>query len=279
MNTRITRAALALMVMAAGCATHRQPAMVPVANTSVFVDDGPGGGLPLVFIHGNGGSTRHWSAQLDHFRSSGRRAVAIDLPGFGKSPMPAGADMSLGAMAAAIDQATHAIGVDRFVMVGHSYGGAVAAKHAALHPEKVAGVVYVDAAAVRLPVTTEQMAQIVAAIRADKGTIVQAMFTPLLKSSSDSVRKEVLASGTQTSADAFAGALTSLTDYDAKALVNAYKGPRLAIVATDLETPMSFQVQFPEVEVVRVPGVGHWIMLDKPAAVNAAIDAFLTKVR
>jgi pimeloyl-ACP methyl ester carboxylesterase len=143
----------------------------------------------------------------------------------------------------------------------------------------VAGVVYVDAAAVRLPVSAEQLAQVVAAIRADKASIVQAMFTPLLKSSSDSVRKEVLASGTQTSADAFAAALSSLTEYDAKGLVNAYKGPRLAIVATDLETPMSFQVQFPEVEVVRVPGTGHWIMLDKPAVVNAAIDAFLTKVR
>jgi pimeloyl-ACP methyl ester carboxylesterase len=67
--------------------------------------------------------------------------------------------------------------------------------------------------------------------------------------------------------------------YDAKALITAYTGPRVAIAATDLENPMSFQKQFPEVETVSIAGAGHWVMLDKPDAVNNALDQFLAKVR
>jgi pimeloyl-ACP methyl ester carboxylesterase len=193
----IPAACIAMLLVATACAANHQPTTVPVAGASVYVDDAEGSGLPIVFIHGNGGSSKQWSAQLQHFRVAGRRAIAIDLPGFGQSPMPPGRDLSLGAMATAVDQATHALHVDRFVIVGHSYGGAVVAEYAALHPDNVAGVVYVDAA-VRIPLTAEQVTQVSGAIRADKSRMIQAMFAPLLKSSTELVQKEVLASADHT---------------------------------------------------------------------------------
>jgi pimeloyl-ACP methyl ester carboxylesterase len=54
--------------------------MGPVGQ--LHVDDGGSGGLPVVFIHSFGGSTAHWTEQLEHVRGS-RRAVAFDLPGHG----------------------------------------------------------------------------------------------------------------------------------------------------------------------------------------------------
>jgi len=267
-------AALAAAICACSVAPH--PIALPVDSGSLFVDDGGGrSGVPIVFIHGNGGSSAQWRSQLEHVRRSGRRAIAIDLPGFGRSTAPANGDLSLDAMAAAIDRAVDAIGVNRFAIAGHSYGGAVVAKYAALHPQKVAGVVYVDAAATKLPLTKEQADQLSAAIRADKMRVVRAWFAPMLKPSPESVQKEVFASVENTPADAFLGALMSLTEFDAKALVGAYTGPRLAIAAADIESPASFQLQFPEIRVVKISGAGHWLMLDKPEEVNAALDAFL----
>jgi pimeloyl-ACP methyl ester carboxylesterase len=70
----------------------------------------------------------------------------------------------------------------------------------------------------------------------------------------------------------------SLGAYDPKTLINAYHGPRLAIAAADIESPASFQKQFPEIEAVRISGAGHWVMLDKPEEVNAALDAFLRQL-
>lgn len=266
------------LVMTAACAVAPQPVTVPVRGGSVFVDDGGRGGLPIVFIHGNGGSSAQWAAQLAHFRAHGRRAIAIDLPGFGQSAPPANGDLSLDAMAAAIDDALDALHVDRFVIAGHSYGGAVVATYAAAHPEKVAGVVYVDAAASALPLTKEQKAQLTAAIHADKMAVVRVWFAPMLKASAESVQTEVLASVEKTPAGVFIGALMSLMSYDPKATIGAYRGPGLAIAAADLETPLSLQKQFPEIAVSRIAGTGHWVMLDAPEQVNAALDAFLSTV-
>ncbi len=264
-----------LMLIAASCSVAPRPVTVPVQGGSVFVDDGGRGEIPILFIHGNGGSSEQWKAQLDYFRGRGRRAVAIDLPGFGKSTAPANADYSLDAMVDAIDRAVAAIRLGRFVIAGHSYGGAVVAKYAAAHPEKVAGVIYVDAAASALSLGEEQKNRLTAALRADRMKVARVWFAPMLKPSSASVSDAVFASVERSSPDAFIGALLSLTEYDAKALVDAYPGPRLAIVASDVETPASFQKLFPAIEAVPIANAGHWLMLDQPEAVNDAIDRFL----
>jgi pimeloyl-ACP methyl ester carboxylesterase len=273
LNRRLSVLSAVSLLAVVACAAAPAPRTIPLAGGSVFVDDAPGNGTPIVFIHGNGGSSAQWKAQLAYFRAAGRRAIALDLPGFGQSTPPA--DFSLTTMAAAIDAAVVASKVNHFVIVGHSYGGAVVATYVAAHPDKVAGVVYLDAAASALPLTAEQKAQFGAALRANKMAIVRAWFAPMLTPSSDRVKEEVFASVEKTSADAVVAALMSLADFDAKTLINAYRGPRMAIVASALENPASFQKQFPDVRAVNVAGAGHWIMLDKPAEVNAALEAFV----
>jgi pimeloyl-ACP methyl ester carboxylesterase len=276
----LTRVLLIPALLAApACAVAPHPIALPVDGGSLYVDDGGRGGVPIVFVHGNGGSAEQWRAQLDYFRGHGRRAIAIDLPGFGRSTAPAGGDLSLGGQSAAVDRAVSAIGVNRFVIVGHSYGGAVVASYAAAHPEKVAGVVYLDAAATALPLTKEQGDQLGAAIRANKMGVVRTWFAPMLKPSAESVQQQVLASVEKTSTDAFLAALMSLTSYDAKALVDAYTGPRLVIAASDIETPAAFQLQFPHIPAEKIGGAGHWLMLDKPAEVNAILDRFVSGVQ
>ena len=272
---------VACVASIAACAHTPSPApaprAIPVPSGSIYIDDAPGSGIPIVFIHGNGGSSEQWNAQLEHFRAAGRRALAIDLPGFGRSTAPS--DFSLRAMASAIDAAIASADLNHFVIVGHSYGGAVVAAYAASHAEKIAGVVYVDAAASSLPLTEEQKTQFGTALRANKMPVVRAWFAPMLGPSSERVKEAVFASVEKTSADAVVAALMSLADFDAKTLVSAYHGPRLAIVARDLENPVSFQRQFPDVRAIAISGSGHWIMLDKPAEVNSALDDFVKTLR
>lgn len=241
--------AVASLIFAAACAT------APASKT------------PIVFVHGNGGNPAQWRAQVEYFQRQGRPVLAVDLA-------PVNGDFSLGAMAASIDRAVH---WKRFFIVGHSYGGAVVATYVAAHPEKIAGVIYVDSAAGKLPLTDQQKETISARMRADKMRFVHAWFEPILKPSSPAVKDEVYLSVERTPTELFLGAFLSLTDFDAKKLIDAYHGPRLAIVAADLETPASFQKQFPEIETVSIHGAGHWVMLDKPDEVNAAIDEFLRK--
>src|SRR3712207_4406077 len=53
------------------------------AANVIEIGDGP----PLVFVHGLSGSWQNWLEQLPVF-SRDHRCIAVDLPGFGASPMP-----------------------------------------------------------------------------------------------------------------------------------------------------------------------------------------------
>jgi pimeloyl-ACP methyl ester carboxylesterase len=270
--------AISLVVVALACCAHA-PISGPVTtpNGAIFVDDGGRGGLPVVFIHGNGADSTQWERQLEHLRKT-RRAVAIDLPGMGNSSPAANGDYSPKANAAAVDAAVSLIGLKRFVLVGHSYGGAVVATYAAAHPEKVAAVIYADSAA-SVPAMSPPMRKFVDALRADRMKVTRIWFAPMLKPSSQSVHDRVYATVEKSTVDAFAGALEKLAGYDAKTVVNAYPGPKFVIYAADIESPASFRPQFPDLPAIKLTGTGHWLMLDKPDEFNAALDQFLAQVR
>jgi pimeloyl-ACP methyl ester carboxylesterase len=115
------------------------------SSAKLFFDEGgPASKVPVVFLHSSGGDTRHFTAQLAHLRRS-RRAIAVDLPGHGQSP-PA-ATFEIPAVAAVLEQALNAHGLERVVLVGHSWGGAVALALAAKVPQRVAGLLLLDPAA------------------------------------------------------------------------------------------------------------------------------------
>lgn len=81
----------------------------------------PGQGVPVVFLHGLFGSASCWS---DVIAALPQPAIAFDLPGFGASDLPLRPHVA--AYADDLARGLDALGVDRFELVGHSFGGAVA---------------------------------------------------------------------------------------------------------------------------------------------------------
>src|SRR3990172_5164141 len=88
----------------------------------------------FVFIHGFGGQASQWIYQLQHF-SLENRVIALDLRGHGLSDKPSsGYDMPR--IQADLESALDKLKVKgKFVLVGHSYGGAIATEYALYHPE------------------------------------------------------------------------------------------------------------------------------------------------
>src|SRR5579872_4110669 len=150
---------------------HMNPQSIRGPQGRLNVDDGGrGDAVPVLFVHGNGANLEQWRAQLDHLRPS-RRAIAFDLRGMGESDLPANGDYSVAAMADDVQAVADALHLRRFVIVGHSYGGAVVAMYAAKHPERVAGVVFADAAG-NVSMTDEQAQKFFAVMRKDKNKFV-----------------------------------------------------------------------------------------------------------
>lgn len=105
-----------------------------------------GAGRPIVFIHGFGSCTYTWRRNLDAIAAKGFRAVAVDVKGFGLSAKPKDGQYHIASYTAHLLSFLDAMGLDRPILVGNSMGGAIAARSALLRPDRVGGVVLVDAA-------------------------------------------------------------------------------------------------------------------------------------
>ncbi|TPJ37000.1 alpha/beta hydrolase [Mesorhizobium sp. B2-8-3] len=103
-----------------------------------------GHGQPLLLLHGNGASAEDFTTSGIFDKAAAKyRVLAFDRPGFGLSPRPVGRFWTAGAQADLIQAAAEKLRVERYVVVGHSWGAAVALEMARRHTRFVAGVVLV----------------------------------------------------------------------------------------------------------------------------------------
>jgi pimeloyl-ACP methyl ester carboxylesterase len=103
-----------------------------------------GSGPAVVFIHGLSGCWQNWLEQLPLFARD-HRVIAVDLPGFGQSEMPA-EEISISGYADAIDELMGELGLEEARIVGNSMGGFIGAELAINHPQRVERLVLVAAA-------------------------------------------------------------------------------------------------------------------------------------
>jgi len=104
-----------------------------------------GSGQPVVLIHGIGASVYNWRYALPALVTAGYRVIAFDNRGFGFSDQTAhgyhNADY-VRLLVSLLDS----LGISSAVLVGHSMGGTIAAEVALTHPDRVRGLVLIDAA-------------------------------------------------------------------------------------------------------------------------------------
>lgn len=101
-----------------------------------------GSGEPLVLVHGNG-------SQIEDFATSGLidlaartyRVIVFDRPGFGHSSRPRGTIWTPPAQADLLHKALAQVGIQRFILFGHSWGASVAVAMALRHAPSVEGLV------------------------------------------------------------------------------------------------------------------------------------------
>jgi pimeloyl-ACP methyl ester carboxylesterase len=101
-----------------------------------------GSGAPIVFLHGNGAMVDDMliSGLVDRMAQS-HRAIAFDRPGFGHTERPRGQSWDATEQAALLPAAFARLGIERPIVVGHSWGTLVALALALNHPEQVSGLV------------------------------------------------------------------------------------------------------------------------------------------
>eukprot|EP01116_Phalansterium_solitarium_P020757 TRINITY_DN6217_c0_g2_i1.p1 TRINITY_DN6217_c0_g2~~TRINITY_DN6217_c0_g2_i1.p1 ORF type:complete len:244 (-),score=67.81 TRINITY_DN6217_c0_g2_i1:6-737(-) len=121
-----------------------------------------GSGPPLVLLHGFGAGLGFWGCNLAELAEH-NTVYAIDLPGFGRSSRAvpqAGlrtAEQAEAYFVETIDAWCAANQLDRFALLGHSFGGYLSALYAIKHPNKIAKLIMADPWGVPPPPPPEQL--------------------------------------------------------------------------------------------------------------------------
>lgn len=253
-----------------------------------------GEGDPIVFVHGISGSWQNWLENLPHFGRN-RRAIALDLPGFGASPMPSW-PIDMPAYGRLLHDFCEKLGVgDGATLVGNSMGGLVAAEAILAAPGRFDRLVLVSAAGfinTWLPhqrgVATSQAwntfgrpfgaaARFVVSHRRARYAMFRFAFRYPGR-----MRKELLweqmASGLP--CPGFADALDAVIEYDARDRLEEIEVPTMIVWGFEdwvipAAAALSYHRRMPRSRLEIFEHTGHVPQMERPARFNALLGDFL----
>jgi pimeloyl-ACP methyl ester carboxylesterase len=252
-----------------------------------------GEGEPVLFLHGISGCWQNWLENLPHF-GRGRRVIALDLPGFGASPMPSwGIDMP--AYGRLVHDFCKRLGVEGATVVGNSMGGFIAVEAATTGPARFSRLVLVSAAGILNTWNPEARATATAyawkrfgPLVADRGEWIishprsrQAILGPFMRYP-NRLRADLLWEQMNGGmrCPGFGDALRALIRHDIRERLGAIEMPTMIVWGqSDRVIPMaaalSYHRRIPHSCLEIFERTGHVPQLERPARFNALLDDFL----
>ena len=229
-----------------------------------------GAGRTVVLLHGAGGTGRRWNAQLAGI--DGHWLIAPDLPGHGQSEGEVRS--SVADYSEFVFDFMKALGLSRFVIGGHSLGGAIALDFTLTHPDPVEGMILVGSGG-RLRVKPETL-EILA-----KGEhpVVNVTHSYALNASAE-ILDRAAREMTDVPTSVYLADFKACDSFDVLDRLGDIRVPTLVICGKDDRmTPVKFSEymsgRIPHAKLALVPDAGHMVMIEQSGLVNEHITAFL----
>jgi pimeloyl-ACP methyl ester carboxylesterase len=253
-----------------------------------------GKGPAVLLVHGIGGCWRNWLENLPHLART-HRAIALDLPGFGHSPMPDW-PISMPAYGRLIRDFCEKLGIDRLAgLVGHSMGGLISTEAVVEQPARVERLVL--AAAAGLSFSHHQRVRKHGALLAFEA-VVRPLARPFdtwlarphgrevafgaLVRKPNQLRRELLWETIEPSlrAPGFAPAIRAIAAYDGSDRADQIAVPTLVVWGrNDQIVPVRdadrYRARIADARVEIFERTGHMLQFERPARFNALLDDFL----
>ena len=241
-----------------------------------------GEGVPLVLLHGYPFDHTIWRQQLEGI-GEGVRVLAPDLPGFGQSPPLPDAEPTMQLYANEVALWADQLGIDRFVLAGHSMGGYIAFAFARHHARMLAGLGLI---CTRPGPDTEQAregryAQIAQVQERGPQAVVDAMhprlFAPQTRENNPGLLDQVREIMLRQSVPGIVSALRAMASRpDSSPLLPDITVPTLVVSGSDdaiipVEEVDLMAATIPGARQERVEGAGHMPMMEQPGVLNALL--------
>ncbi len=248
---------------------------------------------PIVFVHGLSGQWQNWLENIPRFAEQ-RRVVALDLPGFGVTPMP-DERITIDYYGRVVAELCDRLDLAPAVLVGNSRGGYVAAEAAIDAPEAVERLMLVSAAGISQHVVPVDRALRVGKImalsmRASTAQRRRQMARPALRHwilsmvvrHPTRLRPDIAFEGLVKGSGkpGFVDALGACIDYDFRDRLPEIGGPTLVVWGRD---DAIIPVADADTYIELIPGsrkliledTGHVAMVERPVTFTDALQDFL----
>jgi pimeloyl-ACP methyl ester carboxylesterase len=235
-----------------------------------------GGGPPALLLHGWGAEGASLQPLATHLAPR-YRTIVPDLPGFGASALPPAA-WGVPDYAVWVTHLLARLGVERAVVVGHSFGGRLGIWLAAERPALVERLVLVAAAGLRPPPSARR-----AAVRRLSRLGRMAAAAPGAGGLVERLRARwhrAVGAADYAAAGPLRATFVKVVEQDLRDLLPRIQAPTLLVWGSaDPETPLADGATMarliPNARLHVLAGAGHYVYLERPAETCAAIDAFL----
>jgi pyruvate dehydrogenase E2 component (dihydrolipoamide acetyltransferase) len=229
------------------------------------------GGPPVVLIHGFGGDLDNWLFNIDALAEDAT-IYALDLPGHGQS-VKSLADPTIAGMAKAVTAFMDAVAVEAAHLVGHSMGGAVAARMARETPERVKSLALIAPAGLGAPVNRDYLEGFVtASSRRELKPVVEMLFfdkSLVTRQLLENVLRYKRIDGV---AEALRPLSKALLAPEAAAPSLPSQLPTMLLWGKeDRIIPAPAADEFGAAPIEVIPGAGHMIQMEGAKAVNARL--------
>ena len=227
--------------------------------------------IPLILLHGAGGSHLHWSPQLRHAKDV--RVIAVDLPGHGKTGGAGCASLEEygGWVVGLLD----GLGIEKAIIGGHSMGGGIAQVLALDYAERVAGLVLVGTGA-KLRVAQQILDGVKNNFAATVEMIVEWSFAPTAPAQVKQLARQRMM---ETNPDVLWNDFNACNNFDVVVRVNQIKVPTLILVGSaDKMTPEKFShslaTQIAGSRLKVFAEAGHMLTLERMEELSKEIEGF-----
>jgi pimeloyl-ACP methyl ester carboxylesterase len=240
-----------------------------------------GSGAPaLIFVHGWSCDRTYWAAQLPVFAKR-FKVVAMDLGGHGESGMGR-KDWTIASFGSDVATLVQELRLEQVVLIGHSMGGDVVAEAARHLKGRAIGLIWLDTYKELGPGRSpESVDAFGGSLRANFPESTRSLVRSLFIPGSDSALVDRVAADMSSAPPEVAlSALYSSFSYS-RQITQTLRELKLPVTAINTDTaPTDVESMKREgVEVVIMPGVGHFMMMEDPQRLNRLLSVAIERVR
>jgi len=277
---------LSALLIIAGCknSNEMKSGEIKTSDANIYYVEKGDGDTTLLFLHGWGINSSYWNNQLNYF-SNNYKAVAVDLPGFGKSTSSR-KEYTVEKYADDVIAVINKLHLNNVILIGHSMSGDISLEAALRNNKSIIGIAGIDNfkfVGVQLsPDMIKEMNSFIDTLKKDYKNVAPGyaenyLFSP---STDTTVRRRVKDDYRNSNPEPAISSIQNIFKYDEMEKLQNLNYKLYLINSDGMPTNTEGLKKYCKnsFEVLDIHGTGHFPMIEKPEEFNRQLQLVINKI-